>query len=117
MSSGMTVSVTTDYDATELWSMIMGAAWETWDWWVAYEYKGGDWDKPCTLTVTAWGDDEGEDPALYVTRNVTVTDVATAIGKLATWGMVATHFMNQDFDASSSDCVLQQCVYGEVVYG
>lgn len=111
------VMVTTEYDATELWSMIMGAAWETWDWWVDLDYLGGDWDKPCVLRVTAWGDDEGEDPALYVVRDITIDDVVAALGALRAVPIVREHLSNEDFDAVSSDCVIQQCVYGEIVYG
>jgi hypothetical protein len=97
--------------------MIMGAAWETWDWWVGYEYKGGDWDKPCTLVVTAWGADEGDDPEEYITKHITIDDVVSALEALAGYGMVHKDLARCDFDASSSDCVIQQCVYGEVVYG
>jgi len=110
------VMVTTEYDATELWSMIMGAGWETWDWWIDYEYKGGDWDKPCTLRVTAWGDDEGADPALYVIRDITIDDVVAALGALRAVRIVREHLSNEDFDAVSSDCVIQQIVYGEIFY-
>ena len=111
------VMVTTEYDATELWSMIMGAGWETWDWWVELDYLGGDWDKPCMLRVTAWGDDEGADPALYVIRDITIDDVVAALGALRAVPIVREHLSNEDFDAVSSDCVIQKIVYGEIVYG
>lgn len=117
MSSDKAVYVRTRYDSFDLWSMIMGAGWDTWDWWVAYRYEGGDWDEPCTLSVTAWGDDEGEDPDLYVTKEISIHDVVAALESLSGNAMVQRHLANNDFDASSSDCVLQQCVYGEVVYG
>jgi hypothetical protein len=117
MSSDTTVSVTTNYDSVELWRMIMGGGWDIWDWWVASEYRGGDWDIPCTLVVTAWGDDEGEDPSLYVTREINIADVVAALESLVGYGMVGEHLANKDFDANTSDCVIQQCVYGEVIYG
>lgn len=117
MSSDKTVYIRTRYDSTDLWSMIMGAGWDTWDWWVAYRYEGGDWDEPCSLVVTAWGDDEGEDPDLYVTKEISIRDVVAALESLSGNALVSRHLANMDFDASSSDCVLQQCVYGEVVYG
>ena len=117
MSNATTVRVTTEYDATELWSMIMGASWEQWEWWIDYEYRGGDWDKPCTLVITAWGDDQGEDQENYVTKEVTIDDVVLALEALVGIRIVRQHLSKQDFDAVSSDCVLQQCVYGEVVYG
>ena len=117
MSNKKTVRVTTEYFSTELWTMIMGAAWEQWDWWVKYEYRGGDWDTPCTLVVTAWGSDEGEDPEEYITKHITIDDVVSALEALGGYGMVHKDLARRDFDASSSDCVLQQCVYGEVIYG
>ena len=114
------VMVTTEYDATELWSMIMGAGWETWDRWVELDYVGGDWDKPCMLRVTAWGEDQGEDqgenPELYVIRDITIDDVVAALDALRAVPIVREHLSNEDFDAVSSDCVIQQIVYGEIVY-
>ena len=117
MSNDKTVYVRTRYDSTDLWSMIMGAGWDTWDWWVSYRYEDGDWDESCSLIVTAWGDDEGEDPDLYVTKEISIHHVVAALESLSGNAMVQRHLANMDFDASSSDCVLQQCVYGEVVYG
>lgn len=117
MSNTEIVQVTTRYDATELWSMIMGAGWEMWGWWIKYEYRGGEWDTPCTLRVTAWGSDEGEDPDEYITTDITIADVVSALTALGGIGMVHADLAKRDFDASSSDCVIQQCVYGEVMYG
>ena len=113
----MTVIVPMRFDADELWSQIMGAGWDIWDWWVGCKYVGGDWDKHCTLVVTSWGEDEGDDPNLYITREITIDDVVLALEALKDYGMVSEHLANQDFDANTSDCIIQQIVYGEVIYG
>lgn len=74
--------------------------------------EGSDWDKVGEITITAWdGETEGE---AFITKTLTVQDLADAYGKCLTEGY---KFNLDDFDACDGDVVVQMAMFGEVVYG
>ena len=120
MSEVGKVQITVPFDATELWSRVCGAAWETWPWWLGWRYEGGDWNVPCTLEILCWHpDEEDSEPEDYVSAFITVDDLARAISELAAGGghRVAADFINDNLDASTSDVIMQHAVYGQTIYG
>lgn len=118
MSDKVTVKVAKEYDADELWSMIFGAAGETWDWWLKVDFTEGGWDEHGTVMLQAWHpDDEGYEEGQTCVGYFTISDVVAALEALSGNPFVMRHLSNEDFDAASSDCVMQQMLYGEVVWG
>lgn len=116
----MKINITLDLPPEQIWSMICGSGWETWSWWYGLKYDGGDWDKPCDLWIICdnpYGDDDasGSDDALCAL--VTLPDLIRAIEELSIHEAVMNCLHSDDFDAAWGDVVMQQAVYGEVVYG
>jgi hypothetical protein len=113
-----TISIHYTMDDDDLWSDVMGSAWETCPWWFWLDYDGGDWDEPCTLWVAVANPDNDhwfEDGVL--TATITIDDVVRALEELRDHPVVMECLRNQDFDAIYGDVVIQQAVLGEVIYG
>ena len=97
----VTITVPLEVDADDLWRMIFGSEFETWDWWYAYtNFQGGDWEHHCLAEV--YHIDEEDD--YRHTFQLRIDDIAHSL-------------LNQDFDAGAADMVIQQACFGEVVYG
>lgn len=117
------VNMTFTYTPEALWSMICGSAWESWEWWYGWRYEGGDWDKPCDLWVIVdnpWEDNEQVSPLAAdntLCALVTLPDIVRAIEELKDHSTVMDCLRNEDFDAVYGDVVMQQAVFGEVIYG
>lgn len=106
------VTVPRYIEATELWSNIMGSAFETWDWWLAVVYaEDTDWNIPGRVTLSI-ADPEQERGGLI--KTIDLQDMVDAIDKLA---MDGTLVNVDDLDACEGDLILQVAVLGEVVYG
>jgi hypothetical protein len=114
MTTKQMVTVPVSVPADDLWEMTFGSGFETWSWWQNVHYGPfSSWDKAGTVTLTAWnGEDEGEGD--YITKTLSVADIADAYGWYVGKGYTT---MYEDFDADSSDVVIQKAFYGEVIYG
>jgi len=109
------VMLSLQFDVDELWQRVMGAGWESCPGWLAYDFVGGDWDKACILEVAA---EDPDDDDAAVTAYITVLDVVNALEELSLedhW--VVGDFVNENLDAMSSDAIMQQAVFGDIVYG
>lgn len=114
----MNINITVDRTPEEIWSMICGSAWETWSWWQGWKYDGGDWDKPCDLWVIVddpFTDDEYSLDVLCA--KVTVADIVRALEELSDSAPIMDCLLNDDFDAVYGDVIMQQAIFGEVIYG
>jgi hypothetical protein len=102
----------------ELWSNVFGAEPDSWGW-STIKFLEGDWETPGVAEVTFF------DPVFpdedTTTKTLTVTDLWNALRECERQGLVDTctgapiHF-RCDWDACSSDLLLQIAVLGEEVY-
>lgn len=120
----MSIDITIHIPDEDIWASICGSAWESWSWWHYLDYDGGDWDKPCNLWVVVsdpWETDPDIDDFLgdsTITAVITLADIKRAINELSGHPYVMRAVMNHfDFDAVYGDAVMQQAVFGEIVYG
>lgn len=113
LPEGGKITLAVEFDAVEFWSAALGSGWETWSWWYVVDYQGGDWDKPCLVNVMV-SDPEGDDESETVCKSFTLDDLVKAYGVLVGKG----HRLNpEDMDACDGDALIQQAIFGEVVYG
>lgn len=116
----MNININFTFTPEHLWSMICGSGWETWSWWYALDYVGGDWDKPCDLWVVVdnpFTDDDASGSEDALCAKVSIADIAQAISELQNHPQVMECLASDDFDAVYGDVVMQQAVFGEVIYG
>lgn len=113
----MSIDITLNYSDEDVWSSICGSAWESWPWWYDLKYDGGDWDKPCALWVTVenpFDSDYGD----CLTAVVTISDIKRALNELSGHPYVRQAIMHElDFDAVYGDAVMQQAIFGEIIFG
>jgi len=102
-------------DKDDLWSDIFGGGWEYMEWWVNVDYQGGDWEKHGKAVITYMNPD---DPSTTLSKELTVVDLANAWSALTEsgWHHCGNNTLD-DPDACTSDAVLQQAVFGELIYG
>lgn len=105
----------------ELWSSVMGSAWETWEWWLWVDYVEGSWETPGEMWVVVlnpWEDeaDPWEDGVL--SAKVTLPDIERALGELTEHQGVMECLSRDelDFDSVMGDVVIQQAVLGDEIY-
>lgn len=116
MTDKVKVRITIEKDAADLWSMIFGASGESWEWWLNVDFlDGADWDKPGRVFLAAANPDDPEDA--YAEGTFTIEDVVRALEELSDHRAVMECLANEDFDAIYADVVMQQMLYGEVVFG
>ena len=111
-------------EAGGLWSSVFGGGWEFFgDHIKSVEFlNGSSWQEVGLARITAL-DPKDEDKTVAV--EVGIHDLVKAYAELLSQDTYASHSMAQsfygnsefDFDAMTSDCMLQQMVYGEIVYG
>jgi hypothetical protein len=109
-----TVTITRKLDAVEFWSSIMGSTEFMGEQWLKVKYHGeSDWDKPGSVTITA---DNGEEE---VAKTLTIEDLVQAYE-----AVIARPYYHcggtidiDNMDECASDIVLQQAVFGDVIYG
>jgi hypothetical protein len=111
-------------EAGGLWSSVFGGGWEFFgDHIKSVEFlNGSSWEEVGLARITAL-DPKEEDKTITV--EVGIHDLVKAYAELLSQDTYASHSMAQsfygnsefDFDAMTSDCMLQQMVYGEIVYG
>lgn len=110
----MTVTLTRTIDDAEFWSSIMGSTEFGFEWWLRVKYLGdADWDKPGLVQLTVM--DENNEP---LTKVLTLDDLVKAYEEIVAkkhWHCgVAVDI--EDMDECASDLVLQQAMFGEVIY-
>ena len=124
MTEHLTVTIKVVWDEeriTDLWSQVMGGAFEYCSWWREVRYIGeADWDKPGKVTLVI--ENPGSTGAKTKRKTIGPKDVVQALytamergHRDACTGRPITEHM--DWDQCSSDVVLQIAVLGEVVYG
>ena len=100
---------------------ILGAGFDSWDWWKKIKYDNGTgWDtypedvnQPfIELKVQSDEPEEPFDKAPTVTKKLCLADIISAYSALS-----AKNWQVQDEDACSSDAILQFAVLGQVVWG
>lgn len=107
-----------DVDVVDTWAAVCGSAWELESWWWAAEYEGGDWDDPCTLWVgIADPADEFWFTNGVITATFTTEDMVRALEELRDHPQVMRCLRSGDFDATYGDVVIQQAIFGEVIFG
>ena len=113
----VTITVPFEMDADNLWEMIFGSEFETWDWWDAYtNFQGGDWAHHCLAEVYHIAVEDGYKTTSFQLRIDDIVDAITALIQQG-YNDIANALINQDFDAETADTVIQQACFGEVVYG
>lgn len=94
----------------DFWSEVMGAAWEVYPWWQSVTYlDGADWDKMGKIRVDH---DDPED-----LKQGVIADKVIDIDRLFDAHRELESDITEDFDSVSSDALMQQAVYGEVLFG
>lgn len=108
MTKTVTIPLTVDLD--EAWSNTFGAGWETWDWWTEITYHDdAEWDTPGYVTLVS---DHPEHERVEVKFGP--DEFVAALAKtLSDFPGIRW----DDQDASDSDLVFQNLVFGEVVFG
>ena len=104
-------------DKDEVWSNVFGSGWEYLDWITSVTYKEGDWDTHGIAVVTYLDPEDPREEAT-LSKELTVVDLANAWSNLTTSGWVHCGEESLDEpDACSTDAVLQQALFGELIYG
>ena len=98
---------------TELWSSVFGSGFETWSWWVSVEDGPfTDWETPGTVDLTIDDPEHGEGSGKTITKTVSIDELRAAVKALE-----LDDEELEDIDAEVGDAILQQAIFGEVVYG
>jgi hypothetical protein len=100
------------------WEAVAGSL-PTWEWWREFKFMAGaTWDRPGELAVTG---ENPNDETKTITKTLTARDFLAAYDKLRTTDNGGQHCgtcdLIDDPDDCSSDLLLQQAMYGEIVYG
>lgn len=106
---------------TELWMSVFGAEAETWGW-STIEFIQGKWDTVGVARVTFFDPDYEDEPEVYGTKDLTMTDIWVALNRTIELGLhdVCTGApINEtcEWDACTADTLLQVAVLGETVFG
>ena len=108
-----TIVIPVELDRKELWSAVMGSAWETFgDHWQEYEYISGDWDDPTSKVRLVCHDSNYQN----VEKIVDIDAIAQAL-PIANKKVYMDLFDFDSYDAICGDAVLQVALLGEVVFG
>ena len=112
-----TVTIHAPYviDADALWSRIWGADPEGHSWYHSLRFLNGcNWEHHGTAEVVM---EDPEDEDKVVTYRVTVETLALALSDLSFPDHLRRDILDDDADCGSADGVIQQAVYGEIVFG
>ena len=93
--------------------LIVGSGFDTFSWWgeVSYSAETG-------VLSGQVEDPAAEDEGVYLDFEVTLQEVADAASSLAKRNNRFAESMTQmDLDADDADCVVQECVLGDTIYG
>jgi hypothetical protein len=109
-----TVTISRTMDAEEFWSSVLGSTEFMGEQWVSVRYRGdATWEVPGIVTITA---DNGEE---QVTKSLSIEDLVQAYEVVVSKGYhhCGTRIDIDNMDECASDIVLQQAVFGDVIYG
>lgn len=112
-----TVTIEVEIDAQELWSGVLGSAYESFEWWLGEKYVGdADWETPGQVIITY------EDPDTNEAKRKTldVNDFARAYQmalKNKNYHCGSYKIDIEDPDACVGDIVMQYAIFGEIIYG
>lgn len=116
----LTVTVPMTFDATDLWSAVMGSGWTTFEWWTECLYLDGEWDVPGRVRV---GIEDPENEELSITTVIDINDLTAAISDFIAKKYVDAcvgrypNWADLNIDACVGDSLMQIAVLGDVVYG
>lgn len=99
----------------EFWSEVLGSTEFTFSWWRRVKYLGdADWDKPGIVELTI-EDPEGEGT---ITKALTLADLVSAYYVVVEKGYhhCGSKIDIFNMDECASDIVLQQAMFGDVIY-
>lgn len=104
-----TVLITRRIDAAEFWSEIFGSGLETWPWWQEFTFlDGAEWDRPGLVRVRYEYQENKFNNAA-----VSLEDLVNAYNVL-----IKDYRLDIDnLDAGTADLILQQAIFGQVIYG
>lgn len=112
--------VTVEIDDRELWSRVFGASpFSFGEWFTELAYDGGNWDIPCVATLWYRCEEDCECTQEHSTK-VTVVKLEEALQRLSEhdgYKWVLGELANDNLDSIGADAILQQLVYGKVVFG
>jgi hypothetical protein len=106
-------------DADEFWSAVFGSAWESWDWWLDYEFlENTDWDKAGSVRIVGL-DPEGNQQTDKIEKVLTIEDLVKSYTHLVNTNpnIPTLSFGELDLDASDGDVIIQHAIFGDVIYG
>lgn len=113
ITDGLKVESASNPTPTMVWEVVGGGL-PNYPWWEWFEYsEGADWETPGTLTVTAENPQVGDS----ITKSLTALDMLHAYLTMPNRTHCGGCDLIGDPDACSSDLILQQAMYGEIVYG
>jgi hypothetical protein len=99
-----------------VWEAVNGGL-PNWSWWHSFEWgEDTDWDKPGTITVVGEDPDYDEGTA-FITKTFTAKDLVDAFNSMESQVHCGGCHLIEDPDDCSSDLILQQAMYGEIVFG
>lgn len=118
MSSKVVVAVRMELDAQKVWRSVFGSGFETCPWWTGAEFIEGDWDEVGKVEVS-YADPDDYDPLWSrVSKVLDLNDIVKALASLdEVYAYVVRDLMDENLDAITSDVIIQQAVFGEVIYG
>lgn len=114
------VKIEVQVEAEEFWSNTLGSGWEGGYAWQKIKYNGdAEWNKMGTFDLTYLDPTDDDEEKTLTKKDIGIEDLVRAYSELATAGFhhCGSALNWQDQDLCSSDAILQQLVYGEVIYG
>lgn len=128
--TGKTVIVPVEVDRDELWSAVMGSAFDTYSWWQEVQFRdGATWESPGLtgyVSVRVEDPNETEGSGAWLTFRIGMPELVKAISiaiekgyrdPLVKRGTIGNAVQTMDFDATTGDIVMQCACFGEAVYG
>lgn len=118
MSNEEYIAIPIMFRKDELWMEIFGSFNGVGEWWKSIKFIDCDWETPGTVRIEAYTDvDDNEEET--VVKTLTIEDVAKAYGEAVSkpYYHCGTTVDIHSMDECASDIVLQQAVFGEVIYG
>lgn len=114
-----TVTINAPYiiDADVLWRRVWGANPESFgSWWRGIEFVDCDWDRigGGLVHVTM---ENPDDDGTVIERGIVLDDIVAALSDLTFPDHLRQEILDDRADCISADAVIQQIVYGEIIYG
>jgi hypothetical protein len=113
---GKMIVVPVAVDADDVWTEVFGSGWENSEWFKSVEFIDCDDETAGKAKITHYGID---DDNVIEETTITIDDIVDAIHSLSLdgWSHCGTQDLVTDSDYCTSDAILQQAVYGDIIYG